>query len=61
MKIKRIIKLLECIEGDRQGLLPQDMYSLGSYTSEQGEWKMIDDMDFIHLMRAFEKMQDTLS
>ena len=53
MKIKKLIELLEVIEGK----LPQDMYELGSYTRQNGGWIGIDDMDFIHVMRAFEKMQ----
>lgn len=60
MKIKKLIKLLECIEGNYLGKLPQDMYELSSYTKESGDWIGIDDMDFVHVMRAFEKMQDTL-
>ena len=60
MKIKKLIKLLECIEGDSNGKLPRDMYELSSYTKENGGWIGIDDMDFVHVMRAFEKMQDTL-
>ena len=61
MKIKKLIKLLECIEGDYNGKLPQDMYKLGTYTRESGTWIGIDEMDFVHVMRAFEKMQDTLA
>ena len=61
MKIKKLIKLLECIEGDSNGKLPRDMYELSSYTKESGGWIGIDDMDFVHVMRAFEKMQDTLA
>ena len=60
MRIKKLIKLLECIEGDSNGKLPRDMYELSSYTKESGGWIGIDDMDFVHVMRAFEKMQDTL-
>ena len=60
MRIKKLIKLLECIEGDSNGKLPRDMYELSSYTKENGGWIGIDDMDFVHVMRAFEKMQDTL-
>ena len=55
MKIKKLIELLEVIEGK----LPRDMYELGSYTKQNGGWIGMDDMDFIHVMRAFEKMQDT--
>ena len=61
MKIKKLIKLLECIEGDYNGKLPQDMYKLGTYTRESGTWIGIDEMDFVHVMRAFEKMQGTLA
>tara|TARA_R100000234_G_scaffold119421_1_gene102295 strand:+ start:185 stop:730 length:546 start_codon:yes stop_codon:yes gene_type:complete len=57
MKIKKLIELLEVIEGK----LPQDMYELGSYTRQNGGWVGIDDMDFIHVMRAFEKMQILLN
>ena len=58
MKIKKLIKILECIEGDYKGELPRDMYELSSYTKENGGWIGIDDMDFVHVMRAFEKMQE---
>ena len=56
MKIKKLIKLLGVIEGK----LPQDMYELGSYTKQNGSWVGIDDMDFIHLMRAFQKISNRL-
>ena len=55
MKIKKLIKLLECIEGDYNGKLPQDMYHLGTYTKEGGTWEAIAEMDFVHVMRAFKK------
>ena len=61
MKIKKIIKLLECIEGDYEGNLPQDMYDLGSYTRANDSRMGIDDMDFVHVMRAFKKMQGILA
>ena len=61
MKIKKLIKLLECIEGDSNGKLPRDMYELSSYTKENGGWIGIDDMDFVHVMRAFEKMQEEVT
>ncbi len=61
MKIKKLIKLLECIEGDSNGKLPRDMYELSSYTKENGGWIGIDDMDFVHVMRAFEKMQEEVA
>ena len=61
MKIKKLIKLLECVEGDYNGNLPQDMYNLGSYTRADDSRMGIDDMDFVHTMRAFKKMQDTLA
>ena len=59
MKIKKIIKLLECIEGEfiahgHSGKLPSDMYELGTYRSSKGEIS-IDEMDFVHVMRAFIK------
>jgi hypothetical protein len=56
MKIKKLIKLLECIEGDYNGKLPQDMYHLGTYTKEGGTWEAIAEMDFVHVMRAFKKV-----
>ena len=61
MKIKKLIKLLECIEGDYEGNLPQDMYDLGSYTRANDSRMGIDDMDFVHVMRAFKKMQGILA
>tara|TARA_R100001509_G_scaffold161219_1_gene130098 strand:- start:885 stop:1511 length:627 start_codon:yes stop_codon:yes gene_type:complete len=61
MKIKKLIKLLECIEGDYEGNLPQDMYDLGSYTRADDSRIGIDDMDFVHVMRAFKKMQSILA
>ena len=54
MKIKKLIKILECIEGDYEGNLPSDMYELGTYRSSKGEIS-IDDMDFVHVIRAFIK------
>ena len=56
MKIKKILKLLECIEGDHNGKLPQDMYHLGTYTKEGGTWEAIAEMDFVHVMRAFKRV-----
>ena len=61
MKIKKLIKLLECIEGDYNGKLPQDMYKLGTHTKECGTWEAIAEMDFVHAMRTFKKMQSTLA
>ena len=61
MKIKKLIKLLECIEGDYNGKLPQDMYKLGTHTKECGTWEAIAEMDFVHVMRTFKKMQSTLA
>ena len=61
MKIKKLIKLLECVEGDYNGNLPQDMYNLGSYTRADDSRMGIDDMDFVHVMRAFKKMQSILA
>jgi len=70
MKIKKLIKMLECIEGEyyaygHSGRLPSDMYELEFYTSsdENGaDLNMrVDDMDFVHFVRAFKKMQDTLA
>ena len=61
MKIKKLIKLLECIEGNYEGKLPQDMYDLGSYTRADDSRMGIDDMDFVHVMRSFKKMQGILA
>ena len=61
MKIKKLIKLLECIEGDYDGELPRDMYDLGSYTRADDSRMGIDDMDFVHVMRSFKKMQGILA
>ena len=61
MKIKKLIKLLEVIEGDYDGELPRDMYDLGSYTRADDSRMGIDDMDFVHVMRAFKKMQGILA
>ena len=55
MKIKKLIKLLECIEGDYNGKLPNDMYHLGTYTKESGTWEAIAEMDFVHVMRSFKR------
>jgi len=55
MKIKKLIKILECIEGDYNGKLPKDMYHLGTYTKESGTWEAIAEMDFVHVMRSFKK------
>ena len=61
MKIKKLIKLLECIEGKDK--LPQDMYELGVELHEQsnGKYISIKDMDFIHVMRAFIKQEKKIS
>lgn len=61
MKIKKLIKVLECIEGDYKGNLPQDMYDLGSYTRSDDSRIGVADMDFVHLIRAFKKMQGILA
>lgn len=61
MKIKKLIKLLECIEGDYKGKIPLDMYDLGSYTRADDSRMGIDDMDFVHVMRSFKKMQGILA
>tara|TARA_R110002012_G_scaffold85026_2_gene212125 strand:- start:1597 stop:2166 length:570 start_codon:yes stop_codon:yes gene_type:complete len=60
MKIKKLIKILECIEGDYAGKLPRDMYELGTYRGSKGEIS-IDEMDFVHVMRAFEKIQEEVT
>ena len=61
MKIKKLIKILECIEGDYKGKIPLDMYDLGSYTRKDDSRVGIDDMDFVHVMRSFKKMQGILA
>ena len=55
MKIKQIIKLLEVIEGK----LPSDMYELDAtfYESLENDYA-IEDMDFVHFVRAFIKMRN---
>jgi len=55
MKIKQIIKLLEVIEGK----LPSDMYELDAtfYESSEKDYA-IEDMYFVHFVRAFIKMQN---
>ena len=61
MKIKKLIKILECIEGNHLGKLSNDMYDLGSYTRADDSRMGIDDMDFVHVMREFKKMQSILA
>ena len=68
MKIKKIIKLLECIEGEfiahgHSGKLPSDMYELGVEVHEQsnGEFISVKDMDFVHLIRAFIQQEKKIS
>lgn len=61
MKIKKLIQILECIEGNYEGNLPQDMYDLGSYTRSDDSRMGVADMDFVHVMRAFKKMQGILA
>ena len=61
MKIKKLIKILECIEGDYKGKIPLDMYDLGSYTRGDDSRVGIDEMDFVHVMRSFKKMQSILA
>ena len=61
MKIKKLIQILECIEGDYKGKIPLDMYDLGSYTRGDDSRVGIDDMDFVHVMRSFKKMQGILA
>jgi len=55
MKIKKLIKLLECIEGNTEGKLPNDVYYLGTYIRENDSSVDIKEMDFVHVMRAFKK------
>tara|TARA_R100000322_G_C5386280_1_gene177412 strand:+ start:61 stop:639 length:579 start_codon:yes stop_codon:yes gene_type:complete len=59
MKIKKLIKLLECIEGNSEGKLPRDMYKLDTYTKNNGKEIPIAEMDFIHVIRAFQNLIDT--
>lgn len=61
MKIKKILKLLSVIHDSK---LPYDMELLDKqfYTSEsQNKTYAIDDMDIIHFVRSFIKMQDKLN
>ena len=55
MKIKKLIKILECIEGNTEGKLPNDVYHLGTYIRENDSSVDIKEMDFVHVMRAFKK------
>ena len=55
MKIKKLIKLLECIEGNTEGKLPNDVYHLGTYIRENDSCVDIKEMDFVHVMRAFKR------
>ena len=55
MKIKKLIKLLECIEGNTEGKLPNDVYHLGTYIRENDSSVDIKEMDFVHVMRAFKR------
>ena len=59
MKIKKLIKLLECIEGNTEGKLPRDMYKLDTYTKNNGKEIPIAEMDFVHVIRAFQNLIDT--
>ena len=53
MKIKKLIKLLEVIDGK----LPSDMQVLPEYIYDGDKTKApIGDMDFVHFVRAFVKM-----
>ena len=61
MEIKKILKLLSVIHDSK---LPYDMELLDKqfYTSErQNKTYAIDDMDIIHFVRSFIKMQDKLN
>ena len=55
MKIKKLIKILECIEGNTEGKLPNDVYHLGTYIRENNSSVDIKEMDFVHVMRAFKR------
>ena len=55
MKIKKLIKILECIEGNTEGKLPNDVYHLGTYIRENDSSVDIKEMDFVHVMRAFKR------
>ena len=48
-------------KGDYKGKIPLDMYDLGSYTKGDDSRVGIDDMDFVHVMRSFKKMQNILA
>ena len=55
MKIKKLIKLLECIEGNTEGKLPNDVYHLGTYIRQNDSSVDIKEMDFVHVMRLFKR------
>ena len=58
MKIKKLIKLLEVIDGK----LPSDMQVLPEYIYDGDNTNApIGDMDFVHFVRAFVKMKTTLN
>ena len=57
MKIKRIIKILETVDG----FVPSDMKELDNILYEsksQGKDYALEDMDFVHFVRAFIKMNN---
>jgi DNA-binding transcriptional MerR regulator len=61
MKVKQILEIIKVISGER---LPYDMEELNQqlYTSEsQNKDYTIDDMDIIHFVRSFIKMQSILA
>ena len=58
MKVKKLIKLLEVIDGK----LPSDMQVLPEYIYDGDNTNApIGDMDFVHFVRAFVKMKTTLN
>ena len=58
MKVKKLIKLLEVIDGK----LPSDMQVLPEYIYDGDNTNApIGDMDFVHFVRAFVKMKTTLT
>ena len=53
MKIKKLIKILDCIEGDYKGKIKQDMYDRKTYLAEyyirtgsqNGEFIKLNDLE----------------
>jgi hypothetical protein len=64
MKVKDILKILEVVEK-----LPEDMYDIRHYHSDreydgayysdsQNKYIPVRDMDIVHLLRSFKKMNE---